>query len=178
MARSIVATVQRKGGVGKTTIAVCLSSELHARGNRVTLIDADPQQSSLHWAAPGSCRLRFATFLSTRSDPHAGSKRSSPLPPTILPLSIPRRRKRRCTPPSYRRGLFAALHAVGHRYRGDDRRALFRQLHPGCKIGCMSTRCWSPTGSTCGRSKDGSSWKSWNGSAKMSPPFSETGRLS
>jgi chromosome partitioning protein len=52
MARSIVATVQRKGGVGKTTIAVCLSGELHARGNRVTLIDADPQQSSLHWAAP------------------------------------------------------------------------------------------------------------------------------
>jgi chromosome partitioning protein len=52
MARSIVATVQRKGGVGKTTIAVCLSGELHARGRRVTLIDADPQQSSLHWAAP------------------------------------------------------------------------------------------------------------------------------
>jgi chromosome partitioning protein len=52
MTRSIVATVQRKGGVGKTTIAVCLSGELHARGRRVTLIDADPQQSSLHWAAP------------------------------------------------------------------------------------------------------------------------------
>ena len=52
MAHSIVATVQRKGGVGKTTIAVCLSGEFHARGKRVTLIDADPQQSSLHWAAP------------------------------------------------------------------------------------------------------------------------------
>ncbi len=52
MARSIVATVQRKGGMGKTTIAVCLCGELHARGKRVTLIDADPQQSSLHWAAP------------------------------------------------------------------------------------------------------------------------------
>jgi chromosome partitioning protein len=52
MLRSIVATVQRKGGVGKTTIAVCLSGELHARGRRVTLIDADPQQSSLDWAAP------------------------------------------------------------------------------------------------------------------------------
>jgi chromosome partitioning protein len=52
MARSVVATVQRKGGVGKTTIAVCLSGELHARGRRVTLIDADPQQSSLDWAAP------------------------------------------------------------------------------------------------------------------------------
>jgi chromosome partitioning protein len=52
MPRSIVATVQRKGGVGKTTIAVCLSGELHARGKRVTLIDADPQQSSLHWATP------------------------------------------------------------------------------------------------------------------------------
>jgi chromosome partitioning protein len=52
MARSIVATVQRKGGVGKTTIAVCLSGEFYARGKRVTLVDADPQQSSLHWAAP------------------------------------------------------------------------------------------------------------------------------
>lgn len=58
MPRSVIATVQRKGGVGKTTVAVCLAGELHSRGNRVTLVDADPQRSSVHWAAPN--QLPFA----------------------------------------------------------------------------------------------------------------------
>jgi chromosome partitioning protein len=69
MLRSIIATVQRKGGVGKTTIAVCLSGELHACGKRVTLIDADPQHSSLDWAAPRQLpfTVRDASFDGARS---------------------------------------------------------------------------------------------------------------
>jgi chromosome partitioning protein len=49
----LVAVVQSKGGVGKTTLAVSLSAELAKRGRDIALIDADPQRSACDWAAPG-----------------------------------------------------------------------------------------------------------------------------
>ena len=49
----IIAVVGRKGGIGKTTLAVHLSGEIAARGHKVLLIDADPQGSAAQWAAPG-----------------------------------------------------------------------------------------------------------------------------
>lgn len=42
-AMSIIAFVSQKGGVGKSTLAVAVGWELHARGRRVLLVDADPQ---------------------------------------------------------------------------------------------------------------------------------------
>ena len=47
----IVALLNQKGGVGKTTIALHLAGVWARGGARVTLVDADPQGSALDWAA-------------------------------------------------------------------------------------------------------------------------------
>ena len=46
----IVAVLTRKGGAGKTTIALHLAGELERQGASVLLVDADPQGSALDWA--------------------------------------------------------------------------------------------------------------------------------
>jgi chromosome partitioning protein len=51
--RMVVVIVQRKGGVGKTTVAINLAGEMSERGFGLLAIDADDQQSALQWAQPG-----------------------------------------------------------------------------------------------------------------------------
>lgn len=47
----IISTQQQKGGAGKTTLAIHLATALALEGQRVMLIDADPQGSALDWAS-------------------------------------------------------------------------------------------------------------------------------
>jgi len=47
----IISILNQKGGVGKTTLAVHLTTALARKSRRVLLLDADPQGSALDWAA-------------------------------------------------------------------------------------------------------------------------------
>ena len=46
----IVALLNQKGGVGKTTLALHIAGAWAAHGRRVLVIDADPQGSALDWS--------------------------------------------------------------------------------------------------------------------------------
>ena len=67
---TIITIAQRKGGVGKTTIAVCITAELARRGHGIALVDADPQRSASLWAEPG--QLEFPVYeIGLGTDPVA-----------------------------------------------------------------------------------------------------------
>jgi len=47
----VIAILNQKGGVGKTTLAVHIATALARKNRKVLLVDADPQGSALDWAA-------------------------------------------------------------------------------------------------------------------------------
>lgn len=51
MTAKIIAVVNQKGGSGKTTISMQLAGAIARRGNRVLVVDADPQGTATRWAA-------------------------------------------------------------------------------------------------------------------------------
>lgn len=64
----IITVGQRKGGVGKTSLAIAIAAELSVEGWDTVLVDADPQASACHWAEPGN--LAFSVYqLPLRDQP-------------------------------------------------------------------------------------------------------------
>jgi len=51
--RLVISVIHQKGGVGKTTLSVCLAGELAKRGFDPLLVDADPTESAQAWAKAG-----------------------------------------------------------------------------------------------------------------------------
>jgi len=47
----IIAITQQKGGVGKSTIAMHLGAAFHEMGKQVLVVDADGQNTLVHWAS-------------------------------------------------------------------------------------------------------------------------------
>ena len=74
----IIAITGQKGGVGKSTTAVCLAVAALSRGMRVLLVDADPQGTVRTW---GEVAMAYWLGKLTRADYdalHAGAHPSCP----------------------------------------------------------------------------------------------------
>lgn len=66
----IISVLNQKGGVGKTTLSVDIAAQLAAEGKRVMLLDADPQGSSLDWAAAREVESCFTVVGLPRATLH------------------------------------------------------------------------------------------------------------
>lgn len=62
MNRSIIAIANQKGGVGKTTTAINLSSALAQLNRRVLLVDMDPQSNSSRGLGLDTSMLKYTIF--------------------------------------------------------------------------------------------------------------------
>lgn len=72
MRAKIIAVVNQKGGAGKTTVSMQLAGTLGRRGNKVLVIDADPQATATRWASSASDDHPFPAAISGLSA--AGAK--------------------------------------------------------------------------------------------------------
>lgn len=72
MTAKIIAVVNQKGGAGKTTLSMQIAGTLGRWGQKVLVIDADPQATATRWAASANDETPFPASVSGLSA--AGSK--------------------------------------------------------------------------------------------------------
>jgi chromosome partitioning protein len=66
----IIAVLNQKGGVGKTTIALHIAAGMALQGARVLVVDADPQGSARDWAAARQTEPLFPVVALDRPTLH------------------------------------------------------------------------------------------------------------
>lgn len=66
----VISVLNQKGGVGKTTLSINLASALKAAGHCVLLVDADPQGSSMDWAAAREAEPLFSVVSCAKPTIH------------------------------------------------------------------------------------------------------------
>ena len=86
---TVIAFVNQKGGVGKTTLAIHAAWDLVRTGGNVLLMDADPQGSAADWASLRAA-TPFATVACARSDLDAEVERLRATYPWIVIDGPPR----------------------------------------------------------------------------------------
>jgi chromosome partitioning protein len=70
---AVVAVVNQKGGVGKTTITLGLASAAQARGDRVLVVDADPQANATWALGVDPDTVKFGTSEAIAANRHGAS---------------------------------------------------------------------------------------------------------
>jgi chromosome partitioning protein len=84
----ILSFIGQKGGIGKSTLAACVASELVARRRSVLLVDADPQKTSSTWhdiaAEHGHGAPSVVAMTSTLHKPHQVPKLAQSYDVTVI----------------------------------------------------------------------------------------------
>jgi len=86
----VIGVIGRKGGCGKTTIAVHLAAELATKRRTVAVVDADTQGSATYWAEPGNLPVPVLHYpLEHAREIQAWSRRVRDVDADIVVLDAP-----------------------------------------------------------------------------------------